>query len=138
MKNLLIITLLSISNLCSGQEYNSPEYSTDSTYGYTPLNPMSFGSDTPFINLSYARGFFYYLRTSDNKKLKLLPRGFSVHDPRYTEEQANQKIEKDKVPCCRLDCYTLTTKDEKVKVKLYVDVYSQGNPQVPVGLKWQD
>ncbi|MBL7683014.1 MAG: hypothetical protein JNK00_06600 [Flavipsychrobacter sp.] len=142
MKNILLITFILISNFASGQQYYRPEYSTDSTYGYSPLNPLTFASDNPIINVSNTYDFFTNLRTPNNKKLILLSNRTSIRDPRYTEEQHKKRAEenskKGKWSGGMLDCYTLVTKNGKVYVKLYVDIYTKGTPKVPHGLKWKD
>ncbi|WP_022823095.1 hypothetical protein [Hymenobacter norwichensis] len=137
MKTILLLLWLPTAALAQ-KKAELPIAATDSTYGYTALNPLRLKQGDLYKSMALAEVFLHNLRTSDDQPLRLITR-FSVKDPgykrpaialtdRYTGLPLNGKLS-------MMDLYIFRTASNDT-LRLFVDVSSKGPKLVPVGLKY--
>lgn len=135
------VTLIFCSTIVYGQKnFIKLTSSTDSTFGYTDLNPLKLKKGSPDKSIINSRMFLMGLKTLDNQSLQLVSRS-SIKDPgfkgsviqirnRFTEMPVTGKLG-------ILDKYVFLTSNTKDTIILFVDIYNKGHLKVPIGLKYE-
>jgi hypothetical protein len=137
--SLILATLLFSAKTSFGQkEFLRLQTSTDSSYGYTALNPLRLKKGNPHKSINYSHNFLMGLRTQDGQTLTFLSRT-STQNPNYKESYID--LSNTGMPFGGdlgiLDRYEFLTSNTKDTVALYVDIYNKGALQLPVGLKYE-
>jgi len=141
----LHLTILLTLYFCTITVYGQKEFpklaaATDSTFGYTNLNPLKLkkGNREKSIDNSYK--FLSGLKTLDNQTLTLLFRA-STKNPNFKEPIIRLNNRFDGMPISGklglLDKYVFLTSNKKDTVTLFVDIYNKGDLFLPVGLKYE-
>jgi hypothetical protein len=132
LRILVILIILGLPAISIGQNFNKLTNSTDSTYGYSPYNPLKLKKGDPAGSIKNTREFLLGLKTNDGQELELLGRS-SMGDPNFKEPKIMlEKLGKGGI----LDRYTFLTSNTKDTIRLYVDIYHKEKLMVPVGLKF--
>jgi hypothetical protein len=137
----LFLQLGLFSFLSYGQkEYNDLAISQDSTYGYTPENPLKLKKGNQEKSILHSRLFLNGLKTQDNQNLVLLARE-SGHNPNYKKPAI---VITDRAPGLPLggklgilDKYIFLTSVKKDTISIFVDIYNKGKLMLPAGLKYE-
>ena len=137
----IFATLIFFSTIVYGQKgFSKLKSSTDSTFGYTNLNPLKLkkGNQGKSIDNSYT--FLSGLKTIDNQTLTLLFRS-TTKNPTYKEPSIRINNRFTGMPISGklglLDKYVFLTSNRKDTVTLFVDIYNKGDLFLPVGLKYE-
>ena len=137
----ILATLIFFSTAVYGQKgFSKLTISTDSTFGYTNLNPLRLkkGNQSKSIDNSFT--FLSGLKTTDNQPLTLLFRG-TTKNPTYKEPSIKINNRFTGMPISGklglLDKYVFLTSNTKDTITLFVDIYNKGDLFIPVGLKYE-
>ena len=113
--------------------------STDSTYGYTAINPLKLKKGNQQNSITNSIIFLKGLKTQDGQALTLLFR-VSTSDPNYKEPAIRLQNRFTGLPVGGklgiLDKYVFLTSTKKDTVTLFVDIYNKGSLMLPIGLKY--
>jgi len=137
----ILATLIFFSTIVYGQKsFPKLVTSTDSTFGYTNLNPLKLkkGNQGKSVDNSYK--FLAGLKTLDNQTLTLLFRA-TTDNPTYKKPSIKINNRFTGMPISGklglLDKYVFLTSTTKDTVTLFVDIYNKGDLFLPVGLKYE-
>lgn len=137
---LAIIFIVSIFSSCvvsNPQLFSKVQPTTDSTYGYTPTNPLLIKNGDLGTSIQAENYFLKHLTTINNEKLIYVRRG-SFRNPKYNSTGIENRFTHQAVggggPV--LDEYIFVVENRGDTIKLYVNVYKSGTISVPVGLKY--
>ena len=142
MRRLIIfIFFLSQMNFSFAQDFKKQiPNSTDSTYGYTSVNPLKLKKGDLGKSLENSINFLKGLKTQDGQSLDYYARS-SIQDPSYKEPKIKLSNRVTGAPITGkggiLDKYIFVTSISKDTIRVFVDVYNKGDLKVPVGLKYE-
>ncbi|HEX8426940.1 hypothetical protein [Hymenobacter sp.] len=134
-----ILLLLWLPTTALAQKKSSlPVAATDSTYGYTALNPLRLKQGDMYKSMALAEVFLHNLRTPDDQQLYFIGR-FSIKDPAYTPPAIPLTDRYTGLPISGklglLDVYIFRTATNDT-LRLFVDVDHKGPKLIPKGLKY--
>ena len=137
---LLATLIFSVTTVYGQKDFSKLTTSTDSTFGYTNLNPLKLkkGNQGKSIDNSYK--FLAGLKTLDNQTLTLLFRA-TTGNPSHKEPAIRINNRFNGMPISGklglLDKYVFLTSNTKDTITLFVDIYNKGDLFLPVGLKYE-
>jgi len=139
--SLIVATLIFCSTTVYGQKvFSKLGTSTDSTFGYTNLNPLKLKKGNQGKSIDNSQIFLAGLKTLDNQSLTFLFRS-SEKDHSYKEPAIRINNRFNGMPISGklgiLDKYVFLTSITKDTVTLFVDIYNKGDLFLPVGLKYE-
>ncbi|MEO7766582.1 MAG: hypothetical protein ABIS01_04115 [Ferruginibacter sp.] len=137
----ILATFIFISTIVYGQkEFSKLTSSTDSTFGYSNLNPLKLKKGNQGKSIDNTYKFLSGLKTLDNQTLTLLFRA-TTDNPAYKEPSIKINNRFTGMPISGklgfLDKYVFLTSSTKDTVTLFVDIYNKGDLFLPVGLKYE-
>ncbi len=137
----ILATLIFFSTIVYGQKnFSKLMTSTDSTFGYTNLNPLKLKNGNQGKSVDNSYKFLAGLKTLDNQTLTLLFRA-TTENPTYKEPSIKINNRFTGMPINGklglLDKYVFLTSTTKDTVTLFVDIYNKGDLFLPVGLKYE-
>ncbi len=101
----------------------------DSTYGYTPTNPVRLGYNVPQGSISFSYIYLFQLRNQNNHPFIVERQGSAV-DPKMKNFLDFGILPMGGI----LDIYHLIQPDYQDTLVLYIDVYHAGPLYIPQGL----
>lgn len=122
---LFIIYLFLSFNSCTVENhklFSNALSTSDSTYGYTPMNPLLIKNGDMNSSMESENYFLRRLTTVNNERLIFVRRGSFINP--------NGKVKQ------IMDEYTFVVENTKDTIRLYVNVYKKGIINVPMGLKY--
>lgn len=137
---ILCMLLANVNTAYSQKEFAALQNATDSTFGYTPQNPLPLKNGNQQKSIRYASTFLRGLRTSDNQTLGFYYRS-SMDNPNSKGSRLRIR-DRSGMPLNGkldiLDKYAFVTSTTKDTIILYVDIYNKGALMIPVGLKFDN
>ena len=138
---LICLTTILLFNPAYGQNsFSDLPTATDSSYGYTPKNPLRLKKGNQEKSMAYSYSFISGLKTLDSQTLTLLFRA-TVADPNYNQAALHLNNRFTGLPANGklgvLDKYVFVTTITKDTIQLFVDVYNKGALMLPTGLKYE-
>jgi hypothetical protein len=122
------------------QPFRNLPNATDSTYGYSGMNPIRLRKGNTEKSILQQMNYLSGLTTADRQRLVLLSHS-SVADPGSKEPFINVNDRFSKSPANAstrvLDKYVFLTADTKDTITLFIDIYNKGEVMLPVGLKYE-
>ena len=134
-------TLILCSTIVYGQKnFTKLTSSTDSTFGYTVLNPLKLKKGSPDKSIINSRMFLMGLKTLDNQSLQQVSRS-SIKNHAFNCSVIQIKNRFTEMPVSGklgiLDKYVFLTSNTKDTIILFVDIYNKGHLEMPIGLKYE-
>ncbi len=139
---LFFVTLLCLTKASFGQkDFTKLVTSTDSSYGYSPQNPLKLKKGNQGKMIINSEMFLSRLKTQDNRSLTYLFRT-TVSDPNYKKPKIKLNNRYTGMPLSGklglLDRYVFLTSNTNDTVRLFVDIYNKGTLMLPIGLKFEE
>lgn len=136
-----LIIFISLMNFSLAQDSKKQILnSTDSTYGYSSVNPLKLKKGDMGKSLENSINFLQALKTLDGQSLNYYARS-SIQNPTYKEPKINLSNRATGAPISGklgiLDKYIFVTSNSKDTIRLFVDIYNKGDLMIPVGLKYE-
>jgi len=134
-------TFIFLAAFTYGQkDFSNLTTSTDSTFGYTNLNPLKLKKGNQEKSIANSYIFLSGLKTLDNQSLSLLIRA-TTDNPNFKKPLIKLYDRSTGMPINGklglLDKYVFLTSNTKDTVTLFVDIYNKGDLFLPVGLKYE-
>lgn len=153
MKTVYILAIFLLPTLCPAQKSENLSVAVDSTYGYSPDNPLKLKRGNPGKSTNFAISFLTQLETEDHQQM-LLVRTSIIQDPRYeypirqldfgrqtaflnqsAPASLGTPMGDNLVDKGLLQEYTFMTTGRGDTLRLYVDIYHRDDVQIPIGLR---
>ncbi len=140
--SILLPAFLLVTKSSYGQkDFSKLATSTDSSYGYTALNPLKLKKGNQAKSIENSYNFLSGLKTQDDQSLTFLSR-VTTDDPNYKKPVIKINNRYTGMPISGklglLDKYVFLTSSTKDTITIFVDIYNKGNLMLPVGLKYAE
>ncbi len=138
---LLALLIVSSCAVRNSKFFSKITESDESTYGYTPENPIMIRNHTLDKSIGSSNYYINCLRNSDGKKLQLVDQKIIVN-PKYDSSleymdshYTGEALSYGNGPT--LDLYRLINEGQSDTINIYINTYVESEVKVPKGLKFK-
>jgi hypothetical protein len=140
VKAVILVTLIALPIFSNAQKLKNIRQATDSTYGYTLKNPVLISMGSTQKSEVAVYNYLNGIRRINGESFVVKSRT-SVPNPKYKKQELEallKKMRSGEQAGIMIDVYKLESVVKGDTMTLYIDMYTDGDTKVPVGMVWKE